>query len=321
MTFWMALGLMLAPMALAQDGQFGVVSGRVVNAKTGEPVRKASVAFSRAGRPNEVYGATSSADGTFRVTQIPPGTYSVSAERQGFAGLQQRAGTATMVTVVAGQEVKGREVKLMPHAVITGRVLDEDGDPVVGAHVEAAQRRTAAGRSQWGSLRSTQTNDLGEFRLHGLRPGRYTVVAAVVDQNLDERMGARRNREKPPETYLVTYHPSATDAASAQLVDVAAGQLLPGVEVQLRKTRVYRVTGTVSSEGRNCRTLEVAAVRRGKGTYSPPLHAIPQVVRQDGTFELPGVAPGTYTILAVCGTEQGPSQSGRAAVDVVSTLR
>ena len=82
------------------------------------------------------------------------------------------------VSVSAGQDVTGIVMKLSPQAVIAGKVLDEDGDPVPYAQVMVLKQRYMRGKRQWMPSGGGQVNDLGEFRVSGLQPGRYLVAAS-----------------------------------------------------------------------------------------------------------------------------------------------
>ena len=114
--------------------------------------------------------------------ELDPGRYSFSASRNGFItqsyspdGSIRRA---TPLTLAKGQELKQLVFKLTPQAVISGRVLDEDGEPVADAFVQPMVFQYQRGRRQLVPDGGTSTNDLGEFRLHDLRPGKYIVSAS-----------------------------------------------------------------------------------------------------------------------------------------------
>ena len=112
---------------------------------------------------------------------IDPGKYRLSVTRTGFvqgeygARAPQRPGTT--LTLASGQHLQDVNFRLTPHAVIIGRVVDEDGEPVANAQVQAMRYRFTQGKKQLQPFGFGSTNDLGEYRMFGLAPGRYYLSA------------------------------------------------------------------------------------------------------------------------------------------------
>src|SRR5207237_5256512 len=133
-----------APAPVAAKGS---IEGQVLNLKTGMPLKKASVRLVGTGGGRGVMPVMTVREtddaGRFAFTALPPGKYQLSAERQGYLrqsyGARQYSGGGTPVLVGDGQTVKDIVFKLNPQAVITGKVLDEDGEPV--ANVQGRAQR------------------------------------------------------------------------------------------------------------------------------------------------------------------------------------
>src|SRR5438105_3048917 len=111
------------------------MEGAVLNAATGEALKKANVvARQMNSRNNSAFTAVSDAAGHFKIEGIDPGSYNVMASRTGYVtqmyGAKAPNRPGALVTLTAGQSMKDVTFKLTPHGVITGRVMDEDGDPV-----------------------------------------------------------------------------------------------------------------------------------------------------------------------------------------------
>ena len=153
--------LLLLPLALSaqpRPDDSCSVSGQVSNAATGEPVRRALVYLRRIdaspGVTNISVSNTASTDaaGRFAMTGIAPGKYRLSAERNGFLTAQygsrgpDKAGT--LLTLEPGQKSNDLTMRLTPHGVITGRVLDEEGEPVSGVNVQVLRQQYMQGRKQ-----------------------------------------------------------------------------------------------------------------------------------------------------------------------------
>ena len=120
------------------------------------------------------------------------------------------------------------DFKLTPHAVVAGRVLDSDGEPVPNVQVSTMLHRYTPRGKQLMQTGGSSTNDLGEFRIFGIAPGRY-YLQATHGMRWDAAMD-RSARTGPEEGYVPTYFPGTTDPASASMIDVTAGQQLLGLD-------------------------------------------------------------------------------------------
>jgi protocatechuate 3,4-dioxygenase beta subunit len=179
---------LFARLALAQppaEKEKCVVSGRIVNALTGEPVKKADVHLEYANRKNQIsgprgYGGQADADGRFRFEAIEPGEYLLTAQRSGFLrstyGSRVPNQAGTNLALAPGQQITDLTLALFPQAVISGRVVDEDGDPVE-ARVQIYAVQWRHGRQRVQPRNGSMSDDLGEYRISNLRPGKYYVCA------------------------------------------------------------------------------------------------------------------------------------------------
>lgn len=177
---WLVAGTLL----FAQDLSTvtGSVSGQVVQEPGGTPIAKVTVWLSALGadvapgsrfRQMNGQSVTTDAEGHFRFPSVPPGDFRVVLQKNGFlfAGRKSQQDSPTFVTVSAGQRVDGLLFRVLPAGVIRGKIVDEDGTPVPGAHVSAL---LISGK---GIAGTGTTNDLGEYRIPELAAGRYLVIA------------------------------------------------------------------------------------------------------------------------------------------------
>src|SRR5260370_4446802 len=144
----------------------GSIEGHVFNSLTREPVRKASVNL----RTSRIWlVAYTDAEGRFQFTALPAGTYKLSAKQSGFLDRAARR----PILLGADDHVTDAEVRLPPHGVISGHVLDEHGDPVGDARIAIFKQGYRNSRKQWNMLGGTITNETGEYRIPNLAHGRY----------------------------------------------------------------------------------------------------------------------------------------------------
>src|SRR5947208_15375800 len=131
--------------------------------------------------------------------------------------------------------------RMTPNGVITGHVVDEDREPVAFLQVQAMRHRYSQGKKQLVAYGSATTNDIGEYRIFGLPPGRYYISVSARRSYAPNPRGAAQ--QGPEEEDVATYYPGTTDAASAAPLDTGPGALFAGAEVGLGQRRSVHVTG------------------------------------------------------------------------------
>ena len=301
--------LLLLPLALAaqtRPDDSCSISGQVSNAATGEPVRRALVYMRRIDTSPGVtnvqvtQSGTTDAAGRFALSGIAPGKYRLSAERSGFLTTQygsrgpNKAGT--LITLEPGQKSSDMTMRLTPHGVIAGRVVDDEGEPVPNANVQALRQQYMQGQKELVRTGGGTTNDLGEYRVFGLPPGRYFVSAEM-----------RSNPASPQadDEYVTTFFPRAADAAAAAPIDMAAGAQLRNIDIPLAKMHTVTVRGRAVSEirlpasGENAQRTNLNVLLSARNTMivgSGFTRGAP--VNAQGIFEFRGVTPGSYFVIA-----------------------
>jgi protocatechuate 3,4-dioxygenase beta subunit len=146
------------------------VEGEVRNSITLAPVERAHVSLRKTSAGNaDRYGALTNAEGKFVIANVPPGNYALQMDRTAYVDLT--AAPANQFRLSAGEKKEGLKLKLTPTGQITGRVLDADAAPMEGLSVSAE----SGGRS----IRSASTDDRGMFRIGGIPPGKYRVLARL----------------------------------------------------------------------------------------------------------------------------------------------
>ncbi len=315
------------PPRMIQPGQqapvgTAVLRGVVVAADTGAPIRRAQVRASAPGA-QETRTTLTDEQGRFELRELAGGRYTITATKGGFITLQygQRRPSepGTPVDLAAGQTLEKLVVGLPRGSVITGRIVDEFGEPLTGAQVRVLRYGYAAGaRRLLPAGQSDRTDDQGTFRVFGLSPGEY-VVSATLNE---DRGGAFRPRgggadDEPTTGYAPTYFPGTTNAGDAQRVTVGLGQEVSGIGFGLSLMPLAKVSGRVVGLA----GLELAGMVMAlpddmvRQAMSPPRGA---PVSADGTFELRGLAPGRYTLVVGGRGRRGGGEepTGRASIAV-----
>src|ERR1700719_2771174 len=154
------------------------IAGTVVKEPGSQPLKKVLVqVVAENQKEGGNYTASTDADGHFHIENVLPGRYRIFIERTGFVGVNEHGLKSDVhgFTVLAGQSVDDLLFRMLPTAVINGRITDEDGDPMAGVVVIALKKKP--GKSTRESVGTVGTNDLGEYRLSGLFPSQYWIVA------------------------------------------------------------------------------------------------------------------------------------------------
>jgi hypothetical protein len=209
-------------------------------------------------------------------------------------------------------------LKLIRTAAISGRVFDEDGDPVTGANVQIVPMNQKKGN---GPISSANTNDRGEYRVFNVKPGKYRIAVSYTPS--DERLRVKIQASRSPretgsaDTYATTFYPAGLAPKLGQIVNIEAGADLGGFDVQILRTCAVTVKGTVAVMSGSAPAfvlINLFPVRQAAGSQSH------DEVIQDGSgaFELRHVLPGSYIVEATTPIA-GQNLSGNRFVEVGNT--
>jgi hypothetical protein len=288
-----------------EDPQKGtsIVRGYVVAADTGTPLRRALVNVRSAdGRSGGM--ATTDAQGRFEIKELLGGRYTITAQKAGYVttsyGQRRAEQPGTPLEILEGQIADKVTLSLPRGGVITGKVVDEFGDPVAGAQVNALRFRFVNSARRLLPTGNGQTDDLGNFRIFGLAPGDYYVSAGLRSQGMmGMNMGmSGGSMSSNVEGYAPTYFPGTPNAAEAQRIVVRVGRDITDISFALTPTRLVTVSGrAVTSSGEPYVQAFISAMPAERyGAMTMGLGMNNAMTRPDGTFQLSGVAPGTYNL-------------------------
>ncbi len=234
-------------LAVSQE-RTAAIRGRVLAAVDGAPIRKARVSVSSTGDDRDPVFTDD--EGRFEFGALPAGRYSVSAIKSGYAttrfGARQFLDRAIPIVVTSGSVADPIDIRMPKGAAITGRVVDDLGDPFVGANVTAGRVVRTEGRPRLVAAASAQTDDLGEYRLAGLPAGSYIVsVSSRPNENPGSFDGVGAGEAT---SWARLYHPSTANLAQAQSLSLRAGDTIPSIDFSLTPIRRPGLSLTVSDQ-------------------------------------------------------------------------
>ena len=185
-----------------------------------------------------IYKAKTDYDGRYNLSGLPKGQYIVVASSGGLV----RAGNKEIV-ITDDDKTGTADFQLSRGGVITGRVTDSEGRPLIAERITIAQAgepATNSGNSLSLADSMFLTDDRGVFRIYGLEPGRYLVSAGTSHEQAALDILSRR-RKQP-----LTYYPGVGDKARARPVDVTAGAEATGIDIRIVPgDKGYAVSGRV----------------------------------------------------------------------------
>src|SRR5437762_7635393 len=159
-------------MAITQENQpksTCSISGQVVSAATGEPLRSARISLLEIDKKDpHTFRAVSDAEGGFALTGVAPGRYKFGARRGGYVPQSYKppgGNPGALLELSAGTDLRDVLFRLSPAAVVVGRVIDENGEPASGVQVEAlieGKDDSLPSKNLVVPIKIGITNDLGE---------------------------------------------------------------------------------------------------------------------------------------------------------------
>jgi 5-hydroxyisourate hydrolase-like protein (transthyretin family) len=291
------------------------IRGHVLAADSGLPLRKAQVRLNSVDedRPPgrfENQLTTTDAAGAYEFGKLSAGRYKLTAMKGGYVsfeyGQRRPAESGKPIEVVADQVLEKIDFALPRGAVITGRVVDEFGEPSANVHVAPMRYQfDDRGRRRLIPAGGATTNDLGEFRIFALAPGDYYLSATFPGD-----FGESNDRA----AYAPIYYPGTADVDLAERLTMTSGQTVTDLLLTLLPVRTVLVSGTaIDAEGRPMPGFLMAEPSRSRVAA---MNGRTTLVQPDGSFRVGGLTPGEYRLVVRAIPMLGSSEAVTASAVV-----
>ena len=287
------------------------ISGRITLGE--KPAPSIVVIASTQNSPTPTGQATSDAEGNYRINGLPAGQFNVTPVAPVYViPATPMYGQGRVVNLSANEVADGIDFKLSRGGVITGRITDADGRPVIEERINlmavdenGAPARTAYYRqtNPWMSL----TDDRGVYRIYGLAPGRYKV--SVGDEP------GRSAGMRAAGYFQRTFHPDTTDITRAAIVDIPSGDEAKNIDIKVgRRSQTFSVSGRIVDAGTSKPLPNInfafGLVQQNQGqSYVGGTSGPAAPTNSRGEFRVDGVAPGRYVFL-ISGSMFNPNSPG-----------
>lgn len=357
MSFMVVMSFVLALAGVQRDARpappaagSASIQGVVTAADTGRPARRTVVTLS-GGEPKIGRTVETDDQGAFAFASVPPGEFTLTARKPGYLesiyGQKQpgsgRAGIP--IRLDAGQQVKDLTLTIARGGSISGRVLDEVGDPASSVSVRVHRWVIRGGERTLQPGTSAMTDDRGIYRIPALAPGEYVVAIAsttAMGQNVmlqvdgdtayvkvmdalatldDEGLLFKGRVDGTPATarngFAPTFFPGVRRAAEAERIVLGPAEERTGIDFNLQVMPLAQVSGVVTG---STGPVSGAVVRFTEIDQPPGQGTRTARTTTNGRFTIAGVPPGTYRLTTISVPKGGSrlEAGGREAAEFLA---
>ena len=237
------------------------------------------------------------AEGRFSFSSLNAGQYRIVILAPGFVSADDSpVYNGKLVNLADGEHLETVELTLKRGAVITGRITDPSGRPIVEKQVQLTKMDARGNfvRFGFGGIQAINTDDRGVYRIHSLPAGKYKVSFGYSPQD-----GFRPEMSRL--YHVQTFHPDTTDEKQAKIVELSDGSEATDVDIKIAEAKkTFEISGRVVEVATG---QPVAGIRIGHGAPSPNGGLTgwmtgSTVTDAQGEFQLQGVLPGKYLVFA-----------------------
>lgn len=275
----------------AEKGQAATISGKVtIKGKATSGVAVGLLGIEQSSAHATRHRAITDDEGNYRITSVPPGEYRVTVAAPGFVPSTESYSEKRFL-ISKSETVENVDFRLVRGGVITGKVTDADGRPVIEENISISPVETKESYL-YSMLTPARTDDRGIYRVFGLPPGKYRVAAG---QDEAGSFGSRGGG------YRRTFHPAATEASQATIIEVTEGSEATNVDITLGRSIVnYSARGRIIDGDTGQPLANVSyGVKKYVAENSTSSLSTGAVSNKDGEFKLDNLTPGKYAVFVV----------------------
>jgi protocatechuate 3,4-dioxygenase beta subunit len=302
--FFFLLALPLLAQTTPPSSDANRVAGVVLNSQTNHPVPGARVTLANAANPQQAMSMVTSDDGRFEFTGVPAGKYPLQGAAKGFITAtydQHQQFSTAIVTGVSGVDTEHLALRLTPAALISGRVLDEAGEPVRNASITLYREDHDSGVGRITHFRGVQTDDQGSYEITSLNPGTYFISVSAAPWYavhpttlaLNPASNASGLNRSLDVAYPITYYADATNYEEATPIPIRGGDH-PEIDFHLNPEPALHMLFRVPNGGREGFQMPSLMKRSFDGVDTAQTMSWQQV--SEGVFEMTGVPAGSYIL-------------------------
>jgi hypothetical protein len=298
------------------------IAGTIVNAIGGNPLARARVSILDAHNPKNTQSLITAEDGRFAF-RVSPGKYGLQGARRGFitATYDQHEDYSTAIVTGDVFETEHLVLRLAPSALLSGKLLDESGDPIRHATVSLYREDRREGIGRILKFQTAATDDQGAYEFANLDAGTYFVSTTSSPWYALRPFSSPQPDEESPPTaanssfdvaYPVTYYGDSTEPDDASPIPIRGGDRLQA-DIHLSPVPAIHLIYHSSDNGEH--GFPALQKQSFDGMDYVPNAGMQQV--SPGVFEISGVAPGRYSV-RVPGPRGNQGQAPANEIDVAN---